>query len=79
MGSDKKRPHPGEGMPPPSMLRKIAEDQIHIEIDRETFDKQQEEINAQKRQKLNENAGSTISSKLKHEIQKQQVNTKPSL
>ena len=50
MGSDKKRPRPGEGMPPPTMLGKIAEDQIHIEIDRETFDQQQEEINAQKRQ-----------------------------
>ena len=51
MGSDKKRPHPGEGMPPPSMLgKRVAEDQIHIEIDRETYDQQQEEINAQKRQ-----------------------------
>ena len=51
MGSDKKRPNPGEGMPPPSMLgKRVAEDQIHIEIDRETFDQQQEEINAQKRQ-----------------------------
>ena len=30
--------------------KRVAEDQIHIEIDRETFDQQQEEINAQKRQ-----------------------------
>ena len=42
---------PGEGMPPPSLLgKRVAQDQIHIEIDQETYNQQQEEINAQKRQ-----------------------------
>ena len=51
MSSEKKRPLPGEGLPPPHLLgKRTTGDQINIQIDKETFNRQQEEINAQKRE-----------------------------